>query len=397
MIINILLISLSLCLVTNNYIVDGRMASISQGENLELEKQLKLINKPPTKTIQTSFGHIVDCIDINKQLAFDNPLLKNHKIQLQPSFQVARTTINEGQRSARLSSSIGIEKVSCPRGTVPARRRKKDDLIHAKQLSKITGMLTKDIPGSYGAAVKLNPGGTYYGIKGIIDTYNPIVASKEQMTGAFIYLSNGPPDVANSIITGWQDTDEVYPEIHGDIKTHFFIAWADKNTSAGCYNLQCPGFVQTDKSIYIDSPVINTSTYDGPQFDISLSIYLDPTTNNWWVRLQETDLGYFPAALFSDMSSANEGGWYGKTMTVVGNPSPPMGSGHLPDNNIRHSCYIRQMAFQDQSRGDIGPEFQLVSIYRDNPSCYDVQYDGYEDKSLGYAMLFGGPGGYCGN
>ncbi|CAL0303636.1 unnamed protein product [Lupinus luteus] len=26
-------------------------------------------------------GYIVDCIDINKQPAFDNPLLKNHKIQ----------------------------------------------------------------------------------------------------------------------------------------------------------------------------------------------------------------------------------------------------------------------------------------------------------------------------
>lgn len=31
---------------------------------------------------QTKIGDIIDCIDIYKQPAFDNPLLKNHKIQV---------------------------------------------------------------------------------------------------------------------------------------------------------------------------------------------------------------------------------------------------------------------------------------------------------------------------
>ncbi|KAG4963176.1 hypothetical protein JHK84_040253 [Glycine max] len=30
----------------------------------------------------TNFGYIVDCIDINKQPAFDHPLLKYHKLQI---------------------------------------------------------------------------------------------------------------------------------------------------------------------------------------------------------------------------------------------------------------------------------------------------------------------------
>src|ERR1044072_269701 len=105
------------CLVTSStsQIADG-MKSISQ-EYLDLERQLKLINKPPIKSIevyhalhiccicffliylislhglinyfsnfgliqQTKFGYIVDCIDINKQPAFDHPLLKNHKLQV---------------------------------------------------------------------------------------------------------------------------------------------------------------------------------------------------------------------------------------------------------------------------------------------------------------------------
>ncbi|KAG5110624.1 hypothetical protein JHK82_039847 [Glycine max] len=51
-------------------------------EDLELERQLELLNKPPIKSIHTNFGYIVDCIDINKQPAFDHPLLKYHKLQV---------------------------------------------------------------------------------------------------------------------------------------------------------------------------------------------------------------------------------------------------------------------------------------------------------------------------
>ncbi|XP_022637381.1 uncharacterized protein LOC111241785 [Vigna radiata var. radiata] len=56
-------------------------------EEMELERQLKLINKPPLKTIHTKYGDTVDCIDINKQPAFDHPLLKNHKLQKKPSIR----------------------------------------------------------------------------------------------------------------------------------------------------------------------------------------------------------------------------------------------------------------------------------------------------------------------
>ncbi|KAK1260881.1 hypothetical protein QJS04_geneDACA002027 [Acorus gramineus] len=32
--------------------------------------------------LQGQYGDLFDCIDINKQPAFDNPLLANHKIQV---------------------------------------------------------------------------------------------------------------------------------------------------------------------------------------------------------------------------------------------------------------------------------------------------------------------------
>ncbi|KAH7576089.1 hypothetical protein JRO89_XS02G0288400 [Xanthoceras sorbifolium] len=58
------------------------MYSITREEELELEKEVQSLNKPPVKTFQLEEGDIIDCIDINKQPALDHPLLKNHKIQL---------------------------------------------------------------------------------------------------------------------------------------------------------------------------------------------------------------------------------------------------------------------------------------------------------------------------
>ncbi|CAL0303590.1 unnamed protein product [Lupinus luteus] len=52
----------------------------------------------------------------------------------------------------------------------------------------------------------------------------------------------------------------------GDGQTYF---WADKSQNKGCTNLICPGFIQTDKSIPLSTPVGNASTYDGEQYDMS--------------------------------------------------------------------------------------------------------------------------------
>ncbi|KAI3934028.1 hypothetical protein MKW92_050753, partial [Papaver armeniacum] len=59
----------------------GRKYALPDEEDMELENQLKVLNKPPIKSFQTKSGDILDCIDIYKQPAFDHPLLQNHKIQ----------------------------------------------------------------------------------------------------------------------------------------------------------------------------------------------------------------------------------------------------------------------------------------------------------------------------
>ncbi|RDX67512.1 hypothetical protein CR513_53604, partial [Mucuna pruriens] len=125
----------------------------------------------------------------------------------------------------------------------------------------------------------------------------------------------------------------------------------------------------------------------------------DSTTKNWWVKVKDTNVGYYPATLFSDMaSSANKGGWAGLTFTTDGRPSPPMGSGLYPDQiDPSRVCCMRQITYKADPNGPyLGPGDNIGESYSDCPRYYNMKFVGY-DNNLGYFLLFGGPGGNCDN
>ncbi|XP_027775139.1 uncharacterized protein LOC114078456, partial [Solanum pennellii] len=113
--------------------------SLSMVEDLELERQLKLINKPAIKTIKGKYGEIYDCVDFYKQPAFDNPLLKNHGFH--PEMKPTLPNLQGDDTSSNVNSpfTIGLKDGGCPTGTVPIRRITKDDLIRQRFLSQIRG------------------------------------------------------------------------------------------------------------------------------------------------------------------------------------------------------------------------------------------------------------------
>ncbi|KAI8569388.1 hypothetical protein RHMOL_Rhmol02G0274900 [Rhododendron molle] len=107
-------------------------------EDQELEKQLKLMNKPAVKTIKTQYGDIYDCVDFYKQPAFDHPLLKNHSFH----FEMKPTSLPKRKRDQVSSEDkepihIGLIGGGCPVGTVPIRRVTKEDLIRERNASKV--------------------------------------------------------------------------------------------------------------------------------------------------------------------------------------------------------------------------------------------------------------------
>ncbi|XP_027368488.1 uncharacterized protein LOC113874464 [Abrus precatorius] len=387
--INILFFIFILVTCSVSYRVDSNQSI--QKEDLELENHLKLINKPPLKSINTKFGDIIDCIDINKQPTLDHPLLKNHKLQRKPTFEKPIT--KTGVKNSPAKSKFLLEKYSCPTGTVPIRRTTKEDLIRTKLLLNYH-ILTKENPGTHVAYVTVfSFAGPFYGVRGDSSLYNPKV-EKDQISSAHLWVQNGPVDTNNKIVAGWH----VAPQLYGDNATHVFAAWTSDNfKKTGCYNYHCQGFVQTDNQIYLGTRAEKTSVYGGDIYEVSISITQDLMTKNWWVNMENRSIGYFPGALFSNLAMADTVGWGGRTSTSAGTPSPPMGSGVFPDDNFVHAAYFRHVAFRNKLGQLYGPDLQQTRSFTDKPECFGVKYYGDQGRDVGYSLQFGGPGGNCGN
>ncbi|KAI6706337.1 hypothetical protein NL676_009299 [Syzygium grande] len=161
-----------------------------------------------------------------------------------------------------------------------------------------------------------------------------------------------------------------------------------------------PGFVQVDHSITPGMVLPKSSSYGGQQFEIQLSIDQDLTTNNWWLKLQTANgiahVGYWPAELLPEMKDGAELLFFGGgTSAFKDMPFPPMGSGYFPDKSFSHACYIRQIHYTDRSKAWIVPKSWQVSTQTSSKDCYGVAVND-DDDYMGYTLLFGGPGGYCG-
>ncbi|KAI3942234.1 hypothetical protein MKW92_021080 [Papaver armeniacum] len=352
---------------------------------MELEKKLKILNKPPVKSVQTQLGDIYDCINIYKQPAFDHPLLKNHKIQMKPNL------IQEGKIDARLSnmvSSIARSKLKgCPSETVPIRRTTKAELINAKYLSN------QIKPRHY---VSAQPFGekVYYGGKASISVVNPRVDVDKFSTGQ-IWIQNGPAEELNSIEFGWA----VNPQLFGDNQTRVFGLWtADGFKETGCYNMLCPGFVQIHPE-YSFGEYIDAGTY-GKAFQsaFDFAVRRDPESGNWWFinGADNAKIGYWPKEIFSHLANnASVIGYGGAAGGDPGKPTPPMGYGHLPIYDSRYSCCIFNMKVVNDRGNYVDFDKSKVQLNHDTKtSCYDLIFTG---KSLlrGLTMFFGGPGGDC--
>ncbi|CAJ2652753.1 unnamed protein product [Trifolium pratense] len=238
-----------------------------------------------------------------------------------------------------------------------------------------------------GAILQPASGTSFYGVSGALSVFNPKVENKEQMSVSAIWVLNRTPNNFNAVVVGWH----VMPEIYNDDKTHLFIYWASDNLKRGCHNLQCRGFIQVDKSITPGQAFNQTSTIDGLTIMVSLGILQDPKTKNWWIYVNEKGIGYYPASLFSRLTTVDQVAWYGKTLNAMYAPSPPMGSGVLPNGILGHACYFKDLAFVNNDRKQQRFTKDMGQIKTTHPLCYSAAY--YQDLQTGLSLQFGGPGG----
>ncbi|KAI3938888.1 hypothetical protein MKW92_012511 [Papaver armeniacum] len=372
------LLALVISVIYNYHVillVDGRMSmsvNLSVEEDLQLEAQLKSLNKPPTKTIFADWGDVYDCIEFHKQHAFDHPMVKKYKTLISSEFPI----------QSNKTLPVGI--IGCPKGTVPIRRTTKEDLIRAKSLSPLSSSGTHgDI--QYRAGVSLaRIGQNFYGGSGIVNIWNPKV-EKDQFSSAEIALTSGPDEQVNGIKFGWM----VNPQLYGDNLTRAFAYWTgDGGHTTGCYNTLCPGYVQVHQEYTPDLPYWDISIVDSTQFETKVEISLERETGRWWLILQdEVKMGYWPKELFPlFMPGVDYIYWGGRVKSGKDGALPPMCSGQLPGPRYKTTGYFAELKYKDKNDHVLQPD--KLEYTNDCTQLYSANY--YVDVNQ---MHFGGTGG----
>ena len=114
------------------------------------------------------------------------------------------------------------------------------------------------------------------------------------------------------------------------------------------------------------------------------------------MTINNIHVGYWPKEIFSHLrmgaTHLQYGGWV--FASSHGN-SPPMGSGHLPNQDSQRSCFFRDVKFMDAEYQEILILDNKAHTYFDT-TCYHVIYWGNQGLEWGKVFTFGGPGGQCG-
>ncbi|XVF59078.1 hypothetical protein PTKIN_Ptkin07bG0245900 [Pterospermum kingtungense] len=368
--------------------------TLSEEENLEMEEELKVINKPPIKSFQTEHGDILDCIDIYKQHAFDHPLLKDHKIQMRPK-RIPNKMMG-GKASVKTKSPRLLPKnIRCPLGSVLIKRTTKEDLIIAKEKKTLrlnhptrSHLQRPVVPdadsekNNYARVVIQYPNQNF-GAKATMNVWNPSVSGTQFSSASISIENDSSPEKIEVIMAGWI----VQPDSFKDNQTRLIGFW-DAIPNKGCNNYVCPGFVQVSKEISLGI-VLQSSIYNGTQQEIEIGILKD---GEWWLKFNNNFVGYWPQKLFSSMKDAsNLVFWGGQVHGRPNEPFPAMGSGHFPEDGVDgKSAYFKQMQIWD-SVNLVYPEDKSLTMATDRLECYHYLklYEG--DAPFQPLFFYGGP------
>ncbi|CAN4120242.1 unnamed protein product [Withania somnifera] len=360
----------------------------------------------PIKSIQSDDGDVIDCIDIFKQPAYYHPALKNHKIQMRPSYnpimESTKSRNDEEESYKCVTTQTWQKSGSCPKGTIPIRRKqnnnnnKKDQIKKPSFFYRDRGFkINKDANLSqknHSLAILHTEGYRYLGAKTDMKTWNPHVEEDDEYSTSRLALISGAYYDYQEMESGWA----VNPRVYGDRQTRLFTYWTiDGSRETGCFDLTCPGFVQTSHEIALGAAIYPISTQNGLPYSITIYIYKDINTSNWWLQYGGSiNIGYWPSEIFDGGLSIQAetvqwgGEVYSKNVGKHPHTKTQMGSGAFPTYIFENTGFMKNMRILGNSMELMFPEY--VDAYAEEYDCYRTQYMG--DYVQEPEFHFGGPG-----
>ncbi|KAL6997134.1 hypothetical protein U1Q18_007257, partial [Sarracenia purpurea var. burkii] len=338
-------------------------------------------------------GDVIDCVFSHLQPAFDHPQLKGQTPLEPPERPKGHDSIDAVTESIQPWTNSGE---SCPEGTIPIRRTSETDVLRANSIRDFGRKLRKGVrhdtmSSDHEHAVAFVNGEEYYGAKANINVWAPSVADRYEFSLSQLWVISGTfGNDLNTIEAGWQ----VSPELYGDNYPRFFTYWtSDAYQATGCYNLLCSGFVQTNNRIAIGAAISPTSSYRGRQFDIGMTVWMDPKHGHWWLEFGSGLLvGYWPSFLFSHLrqhaSMIQFGGEIVNSRSQGYHTATQMGSGRFADDGFGRASYFRNLQVVDWDNNLI--PLSNLHLLADHPNCYDIKAG--RSGVWGDYFYYGGPG-----
>ncbi|CAN1286395.1 hypothetical protein LINPERPRIM_LOCUS19284 [Linum perenne] len=209
-----------------------------------------------------------------------------------------------------------------------------------------------------------------HGATGNINVWQPQVYPNEIVVAQFWVTDNGGPGTAEAIEAGYM---------------------ADGYKSTGCYNLDCPGFVQTSaKGTVLGAIIHPISKYgDSQQEIISVKFRRDKDNGNWWLILQGEEVGYWPAELFKNLNTTARLIEWGGSVINTEEAASEMGSGHFPSEGFGKAAFFSNLLFLNADRFYV--DANGIKVQATKPGCYDIVLN---DNTVNWGVNFyyGGPG-----
>ncbi|KAM0870732.1 hypothetical protein ACQ4PT_039837 [Festuca glaucescens] len=238
--------------------------------------------------------------------------------------------------------------------------------------------------------------GKYFGLRAEISIWGSPNQIDTQESGASLQIYCQDGGRYNMIEVGFH----ISPSLYHNRDVHFFTYWTKDSRSAGCYNLQCPGYVPTTGAALVPGQVVTPpSSYGVQDRYVRLSLNKDPNSGDWVVYRHDLEtplfLGYFPIGLCPKMPVIEA--LTGFVNYFKSTPGPPMGSGHFPnrEDSGKKIAYFKHIKKYNSG----GHTYDLILFEMKylvgRPDCYKVSYLA-PGLTRGFLFNYGGPSGCIG-
>jgi hypothetical protein len=311
-------------------------------------------------------NNIFDCIAIESQ-----PTVKAFNIDRVASPPPANTSDISLNSTIEIPIGVGA---SCDPGSIPMKRLSLERLTQFRTLhhffSKHGNHVTNSESYVSGATAHkyavYGASGPNYGGGSVLSFQDPPAGYRFSLSQQW-YSSGNPVQTAECGI------------VHQSAPSTVFLYRTNAGYAAGsgCYNLDCAGFVQTDRSVALGGSI---SPY-GNEVSYSFRLY----QGNWWFYFAGKPIGYYPG------QSVYRGGAMNYHADVIefggetlGDPYPPMGTGQWGTSGSGRAAYQRNMYYYDQQGAAHAPSLRQIEV---DTSCYNAMVQNGH-------IFFGGPGGY---